>query len=227
MTDFSKHEGIPPQDAAPQGPPQGPPQEPPQGPPPPGPGPYTAPGAGSGPFPPPPPPYGHPGPGPGWAGAPGYPPPFPPPPMRPPTGPAMWAHLSALITVLVGSSICCLGWALGWVPPLIIRGNEQNKYDPFIRHHAAQAMNYGITAAVTVLLGGVGYGAGIGGAIWHSEDNGPIALAVAGFGLLALCVLHMLLGIIFCAIASTKANSGQWWRYPRFVALPFLKSEQG
>ncbi|MFE2544005.1 DUF4870 domain-containing protein [Actinacidiphila glaucinigra] len=197
MTDFSKHEDVPPRDTAPPVPPQ---QGPAQGP-------HAM---------PPPPPYGH---GHGYAHGPL---PYPPPPMRPPTTPAMWAHLGALLTLVAGSSMCCIGWALAWVTPLVIRSNQHNKHDPFIRHHAAQAINYGITTAIVGLLAVAGYVGGLVSLAAH-DDGGPGWLPVVGFGLLALAVLHLLAGLILCIVGSTKANGGQWWSYPKFFALPFVR----
>ncbi|MFJ9914640.1 DUF4870 domain-containing protein [Actinacidiphila glaucinigra] len=208
MTDFSKHDDVPPRDTAPPVPPQpGPAQGPHAVPSPPPPYPPPA---------PPQPPYGY-----GYGHGQG-PLPFPPPPLRPPTTPAMWAHLGALLTVVAGSSMCCLGWALAWVTPLVIRSNERNKQDPFIRHHAAQGINYGITAAIAGLLGIVGYGGGLA-AVAAYDHGGPVWLPFVGFGLMALAALHLLTGVIFCIIGSTKANGGQWWSYPKFVALPFVR----
>ncbi|WP_431944649.1 DUF4870 domain-containing protein [Actinacidiphila sp. bgisy167] len=210
MTDFSKHEDVPPQGAAPTAPPgQG--QEPD--------GPAMSPPAS--PYPPPPapvpntvPPYGY-----GYAHGPV---PFPPPPPRPPTTPAMWAHLGALLTLVAGSSVCCLGWALAWVAPLVIRSNQHNKHDPFVRHHTAQAINYGITTAIVGVFVLAGYGGGIAGMAMSAGED-PLWLPLTGFGVMALAGLHMLVGLIFCIVGSTKANSGQWWTYPKFFALPFLR----
>ncbi|WUD73868.1 DUF4870 domain-containing protein [Streptomyces sp. NBC_00510] len=208
MTDFSKHDDVPPRDTVPPVPPQpGPAQGPHAMPSPPPPYPPPA---------PPQPPYGY-----GYGHAQG-PLPFPPPPLRPPTTPAMWAHLGALLTVVAGSSMCCLGWALAWVTPLVIRSNERNKHDPFIRHHAAQGINYGITAAIAGLLGIVGYVGGIASVAAY-DHGGPVWLPFVAFGLMALAALHLLTGVIFCIIGSTKANGGQWWSYPKFVALPFVR----
>ncbi|MET9876195.1 DUF4870 domain-containing protein [Actinacidiphila glaucinigra] len=206
MTDFSKHEDVPPRDTAPPVPPQ-------QGP---APGPHAMPSPPP-PYPPPaPPPYGY-----GYGHAQG-PLPYPPPPVRPPTTPAMWAHLGALLTLVAGSSVCCIGWALAWVAPLVIRSNQHNKHDPFIRHHAAQAINYGITTAIVGLLAVAGYVGGLVGLAAY-DDGGPGWLPVVGFGLLALAVLHLLAGLILCIVGSTKANGGQWWSYPKFFALPFVR----
>ncbi|MFF7210580.1 DUF4870 domain-containing protein [Streptomyces sp. NPDC008238] len=201
MTDFGKHDDVPPRDTAPPVPPQ-------QGP---VPGPHAMP---SPPPPYPPPPYGY-----GYAHGPL---PYPPPPLRPPTTPAMWAHLGALLTLVAGSSMCCVGWALTWIAPLVIRSNERNKHDPFIRHHAAQGINYGITTAIVGLLGILGYGGGFA-ALAAYEHGGPVWLPFVAFGLLALAALHLLAGLVFCIIGSTKANGGQWWSYPKFFALPFVR----
>ncbi|WP_326572949.1 DUF4870 domain-containing protein [Actinacidiphila glaucinigra] len=205
MTDFSKHEDVPPRDTAPPVPPQGQAQGPHAVPSPPPP--YQPPA-------PPPPPYGH-----GYAHGPL---PYPPPPVRPPTTPAMWAHLGALLTLVAGSSVCCIGWALAWVAPLVIRSNQHNKHDPFIRHHAAQAINYGITTAIVGLLAVAGYVGGLVGLAAY-DDGSPGWLPVAAFGLLAVAGLHLLAGLILCIIGSTKANGGQWWSYPKFFALPFVR----
>ncbi|WP_431960855.1 DUF4870 domain-containing protein [Actinacidiphila sp. bgisy160] len=197
MTDFSKHDEVPPRDTAPPVPPQGPAQ-----------GPHAM------ASPPPLPPYGY-----GYAHGPL---PYPPPPLRPPTTPAMWAHLGALLTLVAGSSVCCVGWALAWVAPLIVRSNQPNKHDPFIRHHAAQAINYGITTAIVGLLGIIGYGGGFA-CLAAYEDGGPVWLPITAFSLTAAAALYLLTGLVFCIIGSTKANSGQWWSYPRFFALPFVR----
>jgi uncharacterized Tic20 family protein len=135
----------------------------------------------------------------------------------------MWAHLGALLTVVAGTSMCCVGWALGWITPLFIRSSQQNKHDPFIQHHAAQGINYGITTAIMAVLGIVGYFGGLAG-LATIDEGGPVWLPIAAFCLLALAGLHTLIGLIFCIIGSTKANSGQWWSYPRFFALPFVRS---
>lgn len=222
MTDFSKHDDVPAQDAAPPVPPQGPPPEPGCGPavdalrqPPPGP--HDMPGPPYPPPAPPAPPYGY-----GYGYGQG-PLPYPPPPLKPPTSTAMWTHLGALLTLVAGSSVCCLGWALAWIAPLVIRTNERNRHDPFIRHHAAQAINYGITSAIVGVLGIAGYGAGIAG-VAMLENDGPVWVPFAAFGLLALAVLHTLIGLIFSIIGCTKASGGHWWSYPRIFALPFVKS---
>ena len=89
---------------------------------------------------------GHPGPGYGTQ------------PPAPPTGPAMWAHLGALLTITAGTMMCCgLGAFLGWIFPLSLRGNDRHKHDPYIRHHATQAVNFGITQAIMAALGMVLY----------------------------------------------------------------------
>ncbi|MGX1757013.1 DUF4870 domain-containing protein [Streptomyces lydicus] len=168
--------------------------------------------------------YGYPGvqqpPGPGYG--PGAPPP------APSTGPAMWAHLGALLTVTVGSTMCCgLGALLGWIFPLSVRGNDRHKHDPYVRHHATQAMNFGITQAVMAALGTVLYFASafIFAAAAHTDaQRNSSGLAVP---LLTVIVIFggFVLSSIICAIIGTvKASRGELWTYPRLIAWPLGKS---
>lgn len=41
--------------------------------------------------------------------------------------------------------------------------------------------------------------------------------------LLGLVVVHGVTGPVFAVIGTTKANSGQWWSYPKIFAMPFVK----
>jgi uncharacterized Tic20 family protein len=169
---------------------------------------------------------------PGYPGYPGgyYP---PPPPRRSPNSIAMWAHLGVLIALAVGSTVCCLGPLLCWIAPLVIRNDQQNQHDPFIRHHATQALNHAITQTIALtagmLLGIATYIGFIAVAVAHDNsgaaDQWPSAWPVPVItGILcAVLFVYGIAGFVLSIVGTTKANSGQWWSYPKFLAIPFVK----
>ncbi|WP_051831573.1 DUF4870 domain-containing protein [Streptomyces violens] len=173
------------------------------------------------------PPYGGPGgPGaPGWGSQPpGYGYATPP---RPSTGPAMWSHLGAVLTVFVGTGVCCIGMLCGWIAPMAIRNNAQNEHDPYIRHHAAQGMNYGITQAIMAVITGILYfvvviSAGV------TADSGTGDPGLVFF--IPLICYFVLFGaywittLVFGIIGAVKANNGQMWSYPKFLSWRFVKN---
>ncbi|WP_078888783.1 DUF4870 domain-containing protein [Streptomyces sclerotialus] len=170
-------------------------------------------------------PYGAPGaPGaPGWGGQPGYGYAQP----RPSSNAAMWAHLGALLTVFVGTGMCCIGMVCGWIAPLCIRNNGQNGQDPYTRHHATQGMNYGITQAVMAVLTGILYFVVVvGGAVSADSGTGdpgagffiPLIIYLVVFG------AYWITTLVFGIIGTVKANSGEMWSYPKFVAWRFVKN---
>lgn len=237
MTDFTKHD-PPPSDPTP--PPSGVASAPPPpdaaapggpGVPPPGGAPYIPP-PGTGGFPPPPgagpgyggwPPQGPPG-DPRYPGYGGHPGGYAGYPGRPPTTTAMWAHLGALLTLTIGSTTCCIGCLLGWIAPLTIRANVQNRQDPFVRHHAAQAMNYAITQGIMTVLAFALYVGSLVSFAYREGHGGQPFLPIAVLCLLGLVIVHGVTGLVFAIIGTTKANSGQWWSYPKIFALPFVKA---
>lgn len=91
---------------------------------------------------------------------------------------AMLAHLLGLLT--------------GFVGPLVIYlvNGEKNS---FVRHHAAESLNFQITLTIAA-LGSV-----------------LAMLILVGFLLLPVVVIG---GIVLQIIGAVKANAGEWWRYP-------------
>ncbi|MFJ9414882.1 DUF4870 domain-containing protein [Streptomyces sp. NPDC101227] len=144
----------------------------------------------------------------------------------PPTGPAMWAHLGALLTVTVGSGLCCgLGGFLGWVAPLSIRNNVRHQQNPYVRHHATQAMNFGFTQAIVAVLGVVLYFGSafiFAAAANDAQREGP-GLAVPVLTVMGIMVAYALAGMVCAIIGTVKANSGELWTYPRLIAWPMAK----
>ena len=85
-----------------------------------------------------------------------------------------------------------LGFVLGWfIMPLSVYLVE--KTNPYVRHHAAEALNFQLTVLIVVLL------------------SLPLMLLVVGFfTLLAAVVADVVLGIV----AAVQAGRGVWFRYP-------------
>ncbi|MCF3146277.1 DUF4870 domain-containing protein [Streptomyces platensis] len=197
------------------GPPAGGPQQPYGAPPQGGPG---APQSGG---------YGHGTPQPGGYGYPGTPQPgYGPRPPASSSGPAMWSHLGALLTITAGTLMCCgLGAFLGWVFPLSLRGNDRNQHDPYIRHHATQAVNYGFTQAIMAAFGLVLYVASAltFAAVATEEQRNSSGLAVPLITVIAIFTAYALSGVICAVIATVKATRGELWTYPRLIAWPLSK----
>lgn len=70
---------------------------------------------------------------------------------------------------------------------------------PFVRAHTAAALNFQITLAIAMFVGGL--------------------LSIIGIGFLILVAAYVL-NIVFSIIAAVKSNQGQWYRYP--LAITFL-----
>ncbi|MEU5213941.1 DUF4870 domain-containing protein [Streptomyces sp. NPDC020742] len=160
-------------------------------------------------------PYGAPQ---GWSGG--------APPSGPSTGPAMWAHLGALLTVTVGSGMCCgLGAFLGWIFPMSVRSNDRHRHDPYVRHHATQAVNFGITQAIVAALGVVLYfgSAVIFAAVGTEAQRNSSGLAVPLVTVLVIMAAYGISGMVCAVIGTVKANRGELWTYPRLIAWPLSK----
>lgn len=91
---------------------------------------------------------------------------------------AMLAHLLGIVT--------------GFLGPLIIYLVNGDK-DPFVRHHAAEALNFQITLVIAYLVSFV------------------LMFLLIGFLLLPVVWIGSLVLMIMGAV---NANKGEWWRYP-------------
>ncbi|GAA5613022.1 DUF4870 domain-containing protein [Streptomyces platensis] len=164
---------------------------------------------------------------PGGYGYPGTPQPgYGPRPPAPSSGPAMWSHLGALLTITAGTMMCCgLGAFLGWIYPLSLRGNDRHQHDPYIRHHATQAVNYGITQAIMAAFGLVLYVASAltFAAVATEEQRNSSGLAVPLITVIAIFAAYALSGVICAVMATVKATRGELWTYPRLIAWPLSK----
>lgn len=70
---------------------------------------------------------------------------------------------------------------------------------PFVRAHAATALNFQLTLLIAYLAGVI------------------LTIVIVGvFVLIALPIVN----IVFCIIAAVKANRGEWYKYP--LTIPFV-----
>jgi uncharacterized Tic20 family protein len=110
---------------------------------------------------------------------------------------ALVAHLSPLPSMMI---------AMAFIGPLLVYAMKKD--DPYVRRHAAEALNF----QLSVLL----YGLGLGFITL-------VALAVGGVGGVVLIPLLIALAItwfVLICIAAVKAGDGEEYRYPltiRFV----------
>jgi uncharacterized Tic20 family protein len=108
---------------------------------------------------------------------------------------AMAAHLTALAALFVG---------LPFIGPLIVYFAK--KENPFVRRHAAEALNFNLSVMLyTVVLGIVTF---------------VLIFVLVGFLLIPLFILLFVGWIVFVIVASVAASRGEEYRYPltiRFV----------
>jgi uncharacterized protein len=100
-----------------------------------------------------------------------------------------------------GLLTCGVTSLLMWVPPLVIH-NGQNAADPFVRHHARQALNFAFTelvASVVLIL----------------------LIGMAGVLGLLLTLVAFVLTIVLRILAASAASRGELYVYP--LAIPFLR----
>jgi uncharacterized Tic20 family protein len=142
---------------------------------------------------------------------------YPPPglgPQRRSAKTAMWAHLSVLLTW--ASVILFIVTPLfAFIPPLVIRNT--GKGDPYVQEQASEALNCALTDLIE-LLAAIGIicvvaVAGMG------PPTGPIVIIVVVIAELALSIARIVCAIIGCV----RANKGEPFRYPRWVAFRFVK----
>jgi uncharacterized protein len=93
------------------------------------------------------------------------------------------AHLSPFLAAFVG---------LPFLGPLVIYLVFRDR-GPFVRHHAAQALNFQIIVAIGILI------------------SIPLMFVLVGiFTAIAIGIA----AVIFQIVAAVEANNGKWYRYP-------------
>lgn len=113
---------------------------------------------------------------------------------------AMFAHLSALLGVLVTGWVGGWGWFLG---PLIIWLVKRDTM-PFVGDQAKEALNFNITVAIAYVI------------LWI------LSVVTIGLGLVITVPLMFIIGVaalVFIIIAAIKANDGVAYRYPFTLRL--------
>lgn len=111
------------------------------------------------------------------------------PPAAQPMSPAdekLWStlvHLSPFVASVVG---------LPFLGPLIVYLVLKDR-GPFIRFHAAQALNFQLIVMIGILV------------------SLPLMFVIVGFFTLVVIVIA---AFILQIVAAVQANSGQWYRYP-------------
>ena len=93
------------------------------------------------------------------------------------------AHLSPFLASLIG---------LPFLGPLVIYLVFRDR-GPFVRHHAAQALNFQIIVMIALVVFGL------------------LSLALIGIPFL---IATGVAAIVFQIVAAVEANNGKWYRYP-------------
>ena len=106
------------------------------------------------------------------------------------------AHLSALIGLVVG---------FGFIGPLVVY--LVRKDDPYVRAHAAEALNFNLSVLIYAIVGGVVLVISI--------------LLIFGLLLIPFAIAAGVAWIVLVVLAGVKASRGETYRYPltiRFVS---------
>jgi len=109
---------------------------------------------------------------------------------------ALLAHLSALISLVIGFPI---------VGPLVVY--LVKKDDPFVRRHAAEALNFNISVMIYAIVLGIA--------------TFVLIFFIIGLALIPVLILLALMWLICICLAAAKAGQGEDYRYPltiRFVS---------
>jgi uncharacterized Tic20 family protein len=100
--------------------------------------------------------------------------PFPQPTSQQDLSTAKWAHLGALLAVVL------TGGTLGWLVPLIIRLNNGRR-SAFVEEHAKEALNYQLTILIVIVIGWLTVLFIIGGVIFLALVICTLVFSISGF----------------------------------------------
>ena len=109
---------------------------------------------------------------------------------------AMAAHLSALIGLLIGFS---------FIGPLVVY--LARREDPYVRGHAAEALNFNLSVLIYAVVGGL--------------VLLILILLIVGIVLIPLAIAAGVAWVVLVVVAGIKASRGESYRYPltiRFVS---------
>ena len=107
---------------------------------------------------------------------------------------AIAAHLSALLSLVIGFS---------FVGPLVIY--LAKKDDPFVRRHAAEALNFNLSVLLYAIVLGIA--------------TFVLIFFVVGLALIPVLILGFLAWLVLVCLAAAKAGQGEEYRYPLTLRL--------
>lgn len=107
---------------------------------------------------------------------------------------AIAAHLSALLSLVIGFS---------FVGPLVIY--LAKKDDPFVRRHAAEALNFNLSVLLYAVVIGIA--------------TFVLIFFVVGLALIPVLILGFVAWIAFVCLAAVRAGQGEDYRYPLTIRL--------
>jgi len=106
-----------------------------------------------------------------------------------------------------------LGIVVGILAPIVIYFMKKDQ-SPFVRHHAAQALNLALTF-LAVLFGLLAVVALLGvGVVLVIPDAGFGVVTLLYIGFMFLLVAASIANLVLTIMAGLAANRGEWYRYP-------------
>ena len=107
---------------------------------------------------------------------------------------ALAAHLSALLALFIG---------LPFLGPLVVY--FMKKDDPFVRAHAAEALNFNLSVMLYAVVLGIA--------------TFVLIFVVVGLALIPVLILGFLAWLVLVCLAAAKAGQGEEYRYPLTIRL--------
>lgn len=108
---------------------------------------------------------------------------------------ALIAHLSALAGLVVG---------FNFLGPLIVYLVKRDE-GGFVRHHAAEALNFNLSVFIYAVVGGL--------------LTVVLVFFIVGILLIPLIVVAAIAWVVLVVVAAVKANQGELYRYPLTIRL--------
>ncbi|GGV03098.1 hypothetical protein GCM10010182_21190 [Actinomadura cremea] len=145
---------------------------------------------------------------------PGGPPPYGQPPYgQPPYGQPPYTPAGTGGDDPMWALFCYLGSLIvGFVAPLVIYFVKRNE-SPFVRYHAAQALNYGLTLMIHVVA-------------FLLVSVVPMIITENPLWLIPLVFMYMealISPFVVLIIGSVKSNKGEYFRIPAFFCFPMVR----
>ena len=117
----------------------------------------------------------------------------------------------------------------GFILPLVIYVTVGER-DPFIRHHAREALNFQLTLIIVAFITMAITFPLFFASVISLEDLDTGAVPPMGFfAFFPLMFIPTLVGWVFAIVAAVAAHRRRWWRYPisiRFVGRAEARAEE-